>query len=112
MALPEKPLSNPLRNWQCGWPEPCQRLCCHCHPDICPCADICCDGCGISIVRPDGATTADMRGRVPSMRYVCLDCPVDMDYEAEHWEPTCARRASLRAGSRMSASTGWHTCVG
>ena len=85
MALPEKPLSNPLRNWQCGWPEPCQRLCCHCHPDMCPCADICCDGCGISIVRPDGATTADMRGRVPSMRYVCLDCPVDMDYEAEHW---------------------------
>lgn len=84
-ALPEKPLDNALRNWQCSWEKPCQRLCCHCHPEICPCADICCDGCGKSIVRPDGASTINMRGHEPSTRYVCLDCPVNMEYEAEHW---------------------------
>ena len=83
--LPQKLPANPLRNWQQAWAEPCDRLCCHCHLEICPCADICCDGCGISIVRPDGATTADMRGLEPSTRLVCLDCPVDLDYDADHW---------------------------
>lgn len=85
MDLPLLPLANPCRNWQGGWAAPCKRLCCHTHPRNCPCADIACDGCSSSIVRPDGATTAAMNGRPPSTRYVCVGCPVDAEYDADHW---------------------------
>ena len=64
---------NPMTNWQGGWASRCERLCCHtCGDTSCdtwrcgsgPCADIGCDGCGLSIVRP----------LPPDHRYVCLDC--------------------------------------
>jgi ribosomal protein S27E len=76
--LPCVPLEppNPCRNWMGKWSTPCERLCCHTHPSNCPCADISCDGCGYSIVRPDGATTMSMNGLEPLVRFVCLDCPV------------------------------------
>ena len=84
-SLPSVPLTNPCRNWMEGWAKACDKLCCHTHPSHCPCADISCDGCGYSIVRPGGATTIGMNGHVPGDRYVCLDCEVNVEYESEHW---------------------------
>ena len=85
--LPSVPLDppNPCRNWMGNWEAPCDRLCCHTHPSNCPCADIGCDGCGYSIVRPDGATTVSMNGLEPGVRFVCLECPADTNYDKEHW---------------------------
>lgn len=85
--LPCVPLDppNPCRNWMGTWSSPCERLCCHTHPSNCPCADIGCDGCGYSIVRPEGATTISMNGFEPTVRFVCLDCPANADYDSEHW---------------------------
>ncbi len=84
--LPEMPpLVQDNRNWQVGWAAKCNRLCCYTHPTADPCADIGCQSCSKSIVRPDGATTIDMKGMAPFTRYVCLDCPVDMRFEEEVW---------------------------
>ena len=84
-ALPEVPVKNACRNWQYKWQAPCERLCCHTHPQNCPCADIACDACHFSVVRPHGATTVSMNGHEPMKRYVCLECKVDRDYDGSHW---------------------------
>jgi rhodanese-related sulfurtransferase len=84
-TLPRVPVENPCRNWQYKWPVPCDRLCCHTHPSNCPCADIACDACHYSLVRPAGATPANMNGLEPMTRYVCMDCSVDPDYDDSHW---------------------------
>lgn len=79
-ALKEYPW-NTHTNWQRGWKARCERVCCHtCGDSGCatfrcgngPCADIGCQNCGMSIVRP---TKADAAGAVtPDTRFVCLDC--------------------------------------
>ncbi len=112
--LPCVPLDppNPCRNWMEKWSTPCERLCCHTHPSECPCADISCDGCGYSIVRPDGATTASMNGLEPMDRYVCLECPVDADYDSEHWShqlcDSCFA-SCVTAPHLGKDGTTWHT---
>lgn len=76
-SLPEMPRAA-NNNWQTSWSQPCSRLCCHTHPSNCPCADIGCDACMESIVRPKG-------GGTPLDRFVCLGCAVDPTYDESHW---------------------------